>query len=213
MDEGEINKRIEERKYYTPNQIDEFLEEIGDNFKLLKSNKKVAYYNIPCSFDIETSSFYLKSTCLKKKVSITYEWTLGINWVIMIGRTWEEFVEVANRVAEHFQTNEQRRLVIYVHNLSFEFQAMRKHFSWSKVFSLEKRKPIQALTDNGLDFRCSYLLSGYSLDNLAKYQLHKYKVKKMVGDLDYSLIRTPETPLTEKEIGYCLLNVPLLLML
>lgn len=32
-------------------------------------------------------------------------------------------------------------------------------------------------------------------------------VLKMVGDLDYSKIRTPETPLTEKEIGYAIRDV------
>lgn len=206
MDEKEINNRINERKYYTPLEIEEFLKEIGDNFKIIKNNKKVGFYNIPCSFDIETTSFYTKNNMKGDKVAITYEWTLGINWIVMIGRTWEEFIKVATQVAEHFQTNKDRRLVLYVHNLGFEFQSFRKLFSWEKVFSLEKRKPIQALSELGLEFRCSYLLSGYSLKNLAG-QLHKYKVQKMVGDLDYSLIRHSETPLTEKEIGYCLCDV------
>lgn len=206
MDEKEINKRINSREYYTPDQIDKFLEEIGDNFKLIHNNKKIGYYNIPCSFDIETTSFYPNKNIKGVKGSIMYEWTLGINWIVMIGRTWEELIETTTRVAEYFQLNDSRRLVIYVHNLGFEFQAFRKLFSWSKVFSLEKRKPIQAITDNGIEFRCSYLLSGYSLANLSG-QLHKYIVSKMVGDLDYSLIRHPKTPLNDKEIGYCLCDV------
>lgn len=202
MDEKEINSRIENRKYYTPSQFDEFVEEIGDNFKLLGTNKKIKYYNIPCSFDIETTSFMNG----KEKQAITYEWTLGINWVVMIGRTWDEFMEVTNRLVEHFWLNDKRRLIIYVHNLSFEFQFFRKLFDWERVFSLEERKPIQAITTDGIEFRCSYLLSGYSLANLGD-QLMKYKVSKMVGDLDYDLIRTPITPLTDKEIGYCLCDV------
>lgn len=204
MTESEINKRISERRYYTPDQFEEFANEIGDNFKLLKTNKKIEYYNIPCSFDIETSSLYLGKD--KTKASIMYEWTLGINWIVMIGRTWEEFIDVTTRMVEHFQLNGDRRLIIYVHNLGFEFQAFRKWLDWKKVFSLDKRKPIQAITVDGIEFRCSYLLSGYSLQNLGN-NLTKYKVKKMVGDLDYSLIRTPETELTDKEIGYCLNDV------
>ena len=67
-----------------------------------------------------------------------------------------------------------KRIIIYVHNLSFEFQFFRKLFNWEKVFSLEQRKPLQAITVEGIEFRCSYLLSGYSLANLSK-QLNKYK--------------------------------------
>lgn len=33
--------------------------------------------------------------------------------------------------------------------------------------------------------------------------LQKYKVEKKVGDLDYNLVRTSSTPLTEQELGYC----------
>src|SRR5678809_1454730 len=45
------------------------------------------------------------------------------------------------------------------------------------------------------------MLSGFSLENTAR-NLVKNKVKKMVGDLDYSLIRTHETELSELELGY-----------
>ena len=33
--------------------------------------------------------------------------------------------------------------------------------------------------------------------------LYNLPVEKQVGDLDYSLIRTPITKLTEQEMGYC----------
>lgn len=68
------------------------------------------------------------------------------------------------------------------------------------------RKPIYGITKTGLEFRCSYLLSGYSLAKLGE-QLHKYKCEKLVGDLDYSLLRHSKTPLTQKEIGYCLNDI------
>lgn len=68
----------------------------------------------------------------------------------------------------------------------------------AKGFSIDLRKPIYGITENGIEFRCSYLLSGYSLAKLGE-QLHKYKCEKLVGDLDYSLLRHSKTPLTQKK--------------
>ena len=78
-----------------------------------------------------------------------------------------------------------------------------KFFKWISVFAIKNRTPVKATTFDGIEFRCSYLLSGYSLAKIGEH-LQKYKVEKMVGDLDYRLIRTPKTPLTKKEIGYVL---------
>lgn len=190
---------------YKPTQIGSFIEEI-ETGSLLKTNKKVEYYNIPCSFDIETTSFEENVNGDIFKRSIMYEWTLCINWIIMVGRTWEEFLNVYEHIVRYFDLYENRRLIIYVHNLSFEFQSFRKLFAWKKVFSIDTRKPVQAITNDGVEFRCSYLLSGYSLSRLSN-QLTKYKVEKMVGDLDYSIIRHNQTPLTDKELKYCVFDV------
>ena len=63
----------------------------------------------------------------------------------------------------------------------------------------------------GIEFRCSLKLSGgKSLANVGK-DLVSHDVKKMVGDLDYELIRTPLTPLTELEKGYCENDIRVLL--
>jgi len=187
--------------YYSPEQATTAFQKAGILKKVRKRN--IHYYNTPVSFDIETSSFYSNQL---EKVAIMYEWTLGINGVIIIGRNWEEFLEVYRKMIEWYDLSEENRLIIYVHNLAFEFQFFRKLLDWSKVFSLDERKPIQALTIDGVEFRCSYQLSGYSLANLST-QLHKYNVEKLVGDLDYDLIRTEKTPLTEKELKYCINDV------
>ena len=52
-----------------------------------------------------------------------YEWTLGLNGAVIIGRTWEEFIQVYKTLTDTLHTFTDRRLVIYVHNpvLSFSF--------------------------------------------------------------------------------------------
>ena len=135
-----------------------------------------------------------------------YIWSMCIGGALMTGRTWEEFIKVIDFLSDWYGTHLEKRLIIYVHNLAFEFQFIKQLFKWEKVFALNPRKPVQAVTLNGIEFRCSYILSGYNLAKLGE-QLHTYKVKKLIGDLDYSLIRNNETPLSEKELQYCLNDV------
>ena len=168
--------------------------------------RKIKYFNVPASFDIETTSFYANG----EKTAIMYEWTFGIFGAVIIGRTWDEFITMINTLVSELKLNDEKRLIIYVHNLGYEFQFMRKHFNWMKIFAIDTRKPIYAITDQGIEFRCSYLLSGYSLEKLAEH-VQCVKIEKMVGDLDYSLMRHSRTPLTLKEIGYCINDVKIVM--
>lgn len=169
---------------------------------LVRDNKKVEYYNVPAGFDIEVSSFYQGEKKPENKRGIMYIWQFGIFNLVTTGRTWKEFEVLISMVQKILSLNENRRLVVYVHNLPYEFQFIRKHFDWDEVFILTERKPVYATTD-GIEFRCSLKLAGgKALANVAK-DLQKYKVEKAVGNLDYEQIRTPLTPLTKKELLYC----------
>lgn len=187
---------------------------------LYKNNQRIEYYNIVCAFDIETTSFIEKgeeknytiynsnkpTPIENNKRSIMYIWQLAINGRVIIGRYWHEFIEVINHISKRLETSKYKRLLIYVHNLAFEFQYIRHMFKWHKVFAIAKRKPIYALGENGIEYRCSYILTNYSLAKLGD-QLQKYKVSKLIGDLNYSIIRTPLTILNEKELQYCINDV------
>lgn len=169
---------------------------------LVRDNKRVEYYNVPAGFDIEVSSFYQGEKKPENKRGIMYIWQFGIFNLVTTGRTWKEFEILISMVQKILSLNENRRLVVYVHNLPYEFQFIRKHFDWDEVFILTERKPVYATT-GGIEFRCSLKLAGgKALANVAK-DLQKYKVEKAVGNLDYEQIRTPLTPLTEKELLYC----------
>lgn len=168
----------------------------------------VVYYNVPCAFDIETTSVTIGNA----KFAFMYEWTFGMidKEHICYGRTWEEFLEFINNLKTTYSLDIQHRIVIYVHNLSFEFQFMRKYFNWYDVFAPEIRKPIKCVTVDGIEFRDSYVLSGYGLAKLAE-NLVSHKISKLVGDLDYSKTRLSSTPLTEEELAYCNNDVEILI--
>lgn len=190
--------------YYT--DINEYMALItaGDLPKVYKHKYRGGYYvyNIPCAFDIETSSFYDNG----EKRAIMYIWQFAFNGYVFIGRTWGEFLTFCGRLSADLNLSENLILYVYIHNLSYEFQFIRKRFNWLNVFSVDTREPVKALCDLYIQFNDSYILSGYSLATVGK-NLHKYHVKKLVGDLDYTVLRTPKTPLTDNEINYCINDV------
>ena len=198
---------LKSNNIYKPSEILTVLKMVRPNFRFSYSNKKIKYFNVPCSFDIETSSFFRSTgNGEREKTAIMYEWTFGIYGAVIVGREWGEFISMLETICNELNLTSEKRLIIYVHNLSYEFQFMRKWFEWDKVFSIDNRKPIYALTSSGVEFRCSYLLSGYSLEKLGD-DLRTYPVKKLVGALDYEKIRHNKTPITQDEIAYCVNDV------
>ena len=182
--------------FYKYQQItDSILQSIFDNMKVVKY-KKQWYFNVPCAFDIETTSFYSG----EDKKACMYLWQIDLNGVCFYGRTWNEFTELINRILSII-TRVNVKLIIYVQNLAYEFQFMRKWFKWSHVFAREKRKPITAEIEGGVIFKCSMFLSGYSLAKIAD-NLMKHSIKKLTGQLDYKQKRHSETVLTTDELEY-----------
>lgn len=200
-----ISQESEDVCYYddVENDFDDFINGIC---RQTKRKQKIEYYNIPCCFDIETSSFYDRG----EKAGCMYIWMFSIDDKIIIGRTWDEFIMLLDKLHDKLSLhNDYRRLICYVQNLGYEFQWFCNRIQWTKVFAINYREPLISLTDNGIEFRCSYKLSGYKLEKMGE-QLTKYTFKKMVGDLDYKLIRHSNTPLTDKEMGYCINDVRVL---
>ena len=199
---------------YQLKDLTQFLSTINTK-DVIKSKDKI-YYNLAMSFDIETSSFYedkngviytnddyrkLKNTVKADKKAIMYIWQFAIEENVIIGRTWNDFLYFCKKLYDYLNLKE-RYIVVYVHNLSYEFQFICKWFNWVDIFADSERKPIKAMTDTHFIFKCSYRLSGYSLEVLAN-NLKSHNIKKMVGDLDYNLIRNSKTPISKEELKYC----------
>lgn len=171
---------------------------IFNNAKITKpSKKKPAVYELVSSFDIETTS-YSKDD---EDIAFMYIWQFALENYVIYGRTWEQYFEFIEKLKNIGNITPETQLIIWVHNLSFEFQFIRKLIEWQKVFATDERKVVYGVTNQGYVYRDSYILAGYSLNLVAK-NLHNHKIKKLVGFLDYDKIRTPETPLTQKELEY-----------
>ena len=171
------------------------------------------YSNIIFTFDIETTSMMVNIRNVAEpfdktkdrlyyddfdKIGFMYIWMFSINDTVLYGRTWEEFKEFLKILSGYVVGVK----IVYVHNLSFEFQYLRNVFEEMEVFARSERHVIYArVPELSIEFRCSYLLTNMSLDKVTKgYNL---PIHKKTGDLDYTKIRTYKTKLTKKELGYC----------
>lgn len=183
--------------------IDAFIEAALPPSTPIVSKNKREYINIPASFDIETTSFYQDG----QKAATMYIWMFSAFGCVIVGRSWTSFLRLLRRLQEHLTLDtETRRMIVYVENLGFEFQFMKNYFSWPEIFAMEMRRPVKAVTDGGIEFRCAQYLSGNSLAGIGK-NLTMFPVAKLSGDLDYSLMRNADTELTDTEMQYCINDV------
>lgn len=204
-------------RVYKPSDVFEIYARLKNSLHTVKKRVRtndgkwgiIELYNIPVSFDTENSSFFQLIGNEEIKVAITYVWSFCINGLTVLGRTWQEYIFFIKNLAQLLELNIKKRLVVYVHNLGYDFQFMRKWFKWYSVFAIKERTPIYAIDTSGVEYRCSYLLSGYSLEKIGK-DLNRKDLKKLVGFLDYNKIRHTKTPLTENEILYCVNDVRVL---
>ena len=173
-----------------------------------RSGNEVKYKNILTAFDIETT----RIPEIDHSVMYVWQWAFGPELVVM-GRTWDELGEFVQKLAHAMKENE--RLVVWVHNLSYEFQFLRNVHEWKdeEVMAVKSRKVLKAQWDF-LEFRCSYMHSNMSLgvytDKMgAKHKKLTEKEMQKLGlpAFDYDKPRYPWTSLEEYEKRYCVNDV------
>lgn len=163
-----------------------------------RDNKRM-YKDLFCAFDIETTNDFTINQ------AYMYIWQFQINDVTVIGRSWTEFKLFLYNIRSVLKDNEY--LMIYVHNLSFEFSFLKGIYTFDpdEVFCIESRKVLKCQMHDHFEFRCSYLLTNMSL---AAFTKRMNVTQKLSGeDFDYSKIRYPWTELTAQELEYCITDV------
>lgn len=164
-----------------------------------RKNDKRVYKDLFCAFDIETTN----DTDLEQ--AYMYIWQFQIEDQTIIGRTWMEFKEFLRNC--RMQLKQDEYLMIYVHNLSFEFSFLKGiyNFKSDEVFSIESRKVLRCTMWEHFEIRCSYLLTNMNLDNFTKKMGVTHKLSG--EEFNYNKIRYPWTDLTDKELQYCITDV------
>lgn len=175
-----------------------------------KESKKrgITYLEIPCAFDIETTNIFEKDDAgnintEKRPFAFMYHWQFCVNDEVCFGRTWKEFQTLLDNLITRMSLDNHRRLVIWCHNLNFEFQFFRRFVNVIDGFYKDDRVPLKVVIDGGIEFRDSYILSNMTLAKFCENEPNVIHYKLSGDDYDYLKIRTPKTPMTDYELSYC----------
>lgn len=164
-----------------------------------RRNNKRKYKDLYCAFDIESTND------LESMQAFMYIWQFQIEDKTIIGRTWDEYLLFCDRISHQLKVDEY--LMVYVHNLSYEFSFLKGVYSFDpeEVFCTNRRKVLKCEMLNCIEYRCSYMLTNMSL----KAFTQKMGVtEKLSGDeFNYRKQRYPWTELTDQELLYCIIDV------
>lgn len=179
------------------------------NLECKESKKRgVKYLEIPCAFDIETTNIYERNSdgtinTDKRPYAFMYHWQFCINDEVCFGRTWEEFQTLLDNLITRMSLDNHRRLVIWCHNLFFEFTFFKRFVKVIDGFYKDNRTPLKVVVDGGIEFRDSYILSNMKLEKFCQNERNVIHYKLSGDEYDYDKIRTPETVMTDYELSYC----------
>ena len=169
--------------------------------KIPRKKSSKPYLDIVTAFDIETT----RLPDIEQSFMYIWQFQFGERQTVT-GRTWEEFFSFLQKIADRIRG--VAWLVCYIHNASFEFQFLKGLYDFQpdEVFATESRKVLKFTMYDCIEFRCSYYLTNLPLNKfLLKYNVEN---KKLSGEeFDYSKIRYPWSPLTAKEMEYCINDV------
>lgn len=176
-----------------------------------RGRNRYEYYNYCCSFDIETTTIrsgqlgYYRKDGRPLGFPYLYQWNI-YGAVIMV-RTYEQAGDIFRWLGEYFVGHRRRKLVIFDHNLSYEFGFCRQlwELEYQECFAIDIHHPVTLVLKNGLVIKDSYKLSNMGLETLTKDWSKKYIKKPEI--MDYSQTRTPYTPLDADTLIYSALDV------
>lgn len=183
----------------------------------LQLDNKGKCNNIFC-LDIETSSYWLINNEIvpyKEYFSdellnnspcgaICYLWQFGVDNSIYYGRSLKELKEFLLTIKKITEGTEP---IIYIHNLSYEFHFLTNILDIEEVFARQPRKPMY-FRSKGIEFRCSYILTGLSLARWGE----TLGINKLKEIMDYNVLRTPKTRLDDNTLKYSERDIEIMLI-
>lgn len=79
---------LQQNRIFRPDEIGDMLQEARPLLRLGRKFQGVERYETSAAFDIETTSFVQGGI----KAATMYVWMLGLAGLVMVGRTWEEYL-------------------------------------------------------------------------------------------------------------------------
>lgn len=118
-------------------------------------------------------------------------------------KTVAQFLETAAAALDSINT----QVVIYVHNLNYEFHFMNDWIPFHDGFALNRKGVLKVMAyDSIFEFRCSFKLSGYGLEKFCEsYALPQFQKDK--EGIDYQIIRLPYEKVSDEMLYYALMDV------
>lgn len=182
-------------------EANNFNYELIKNIEVIKTGRrknKRKYLDIITAFDIEASNI----NDIEQAIMYIWQFQFGDD-ITIVGRTWDEYLYFLNRLKDNIE--EGTYLVIYTHNLSYEFSFLKGiyEFKNSEVFATDKRKVLKCDMYDKFEYRCSYYLTNLSLEKFLK----NMNVENKKLTYDYKKLRYSWTPLSANELAYCVNDV------
>lgn len=176
-----------------------FLSDDDEYFVRGQNPKKPCLCRLPIFLDTETSHNHNK----ENPRAWVHQFAFKFGSCYFCGRTPNELIEWLSLFVEKLGLNDKRKVVVYVHNLSYDIQYLKEYLieksETFNVLALKSHKYLQVETDHFV-FRCSYLFSNRSLSAWCKSTGSYYL--KDDGAIDYNLIRYQDDDLTDNEWSY-----------
>lgn len=177
-----------------------------------RGRNTINYYNYACSFDIETTTIKVGQlgyigTKDAPPVAFPYLFQWNIYKHVVMVRTYTHAIKIFEWLAKYFNTGEKQRLILFVHNLNYEYHFWRDlwEIDAKNCFAMDEHHPVTIVLKNGLMFRDSFKMTNMSLETLTKdWSKHYIKQKEI---MDYRVLRTPYTKLDNNTLVYSALDV------
>ena len=171
-------------------------------FKPLQRNHKIVKYATDFAvLDTETSHN-------SNFDSWIYQWAFKIKNNYIYGRRPSELIEFLRNTAETYQLSNDKRLIIYIHNASYDLQYLKHYlceYDPNAEFFAINAHSIIICDILGFRILCSWKLTNLSLNALSKNYSDKYI--KAVGEIDYTKVRYQDSRLTKKDWFYMFSDV------
>ena len=161
------------------------------------------------------TKYATKYICLDTETSHTdnvtgwvYQWAAKLASMYVYGRKPSEIIDFMRRVAEHYQLNEEKKILLYIHNAAYDLEYiklfLRQYDPTADFLAVDSHAIIQCDV-LGFKILCSYKLTNMSLAALADNYAETYT--KAVGEIDYNIVRYQDSELTASDWFYMFSDV------